>query len=218
MSQEAIQEFERRHGRADSFGRGVYFAKHVFAIHRMCSSPPRGAPIRVLDYGSGNGEFLAVCDAFGFEAHGVDRSAARRDISSHDRVYGTLEEAATHGPYDVISLFEVLEHVDEPRQLLDSLRRMMSDGAVLIVETPDCTGITSMEKEPHYRALIPLEHINIFEPATLRMMVEGAGFRSVKRPFVYATPDVKRVLKDLVRMLLQKKEGAGTQLYFRKEE
>jgi SAM-dependent methyltransferase len=217
MSSAAIHEFEMRHGRADRFERSAYFLKHVLALRSLLVRDSANLPIKVLDFGSGNGEFLSVCNAFGFEAHGVDRSDARRSISSHVRVHESLAAASSCGPFDVVTLFEVLEHVDEPRSLLVDLRNVLRSGGLLIVETPDCEGISSMEKEDHYRAIHPLDHINVFEAATLREFVERAGFIQIRKPVVFATANVVAALKSIIRWIIRRPEGVGTQQYFRKE-
>ena len=216
MSGEAIAAFEKRHGGWEAFQRGKHFAAHVLSICRLFESTLRKRTLRVLDFGSGNGEFLAACTSFGMQAHGVDRSMARRETSGRQQVHETLEDAARFGPFDAITLFEVLEHVDDPRELVSSLRKLLADDGILVIETPDCQGVDSMEMESHYRAIHPLDHINAFEGASLQKLVESTGFTRMSRPVVFSTELPAKVLKNLARIVLGRSEGSPTQQYFRK--
>jgi methyltransferase family protein len=75
MSGEAIAEFERTHGGDGRlFDRATHYTKHVLQLASLIEA----RALRVLDFGCGNGEFLAICHQFGFEAVGIDRSTAAR--------------------------------------------------------------------------------------------------------------------------------------------
>jgi 2-polyprenyl-3-methyl-5-hydroxy-6-metoxy-1,4-benzoquinol methylase len=48
------------------------------------------------------------------------------------------------GANESITPFEVLEHVDHPRAILEMLRALVVRGGILVLETPDCSGITDI--------------------------------------------------------------------------
>src|SRR5437868_600202 len=79
----------------------------------------RGEPPRVLDFGCGWGQFLSAAVLFGAEAYGVDRDADRLRSAGKGGtlVVARLEELpqSLRGRFDSISLFQVLEHLEEPR-------------------------------------------------------------------------------------------------------
>jgi 2-polyprenyl-3-methyl-5-hydroxy-6-metoxy-1,4-benzoquinol methylase len=219
MSGSAIAEFEARLGSGIQAERAAHFTEHAL---RICSASggaardPSLPAVRVLDYGCGNGEFLAICGAFGLDPVGVDRSAARREHASGLPVYADLASARAHGPFDVITLFEVLEHLDDPRALLLELRAELANNALLVVETPDCTGVDGIHTRLDYLKIHPLDHINAFEPASLRKLVESTGFVAEPRPFALATSDLRVVARRLAKSILRRGTQATTQMYFRK--
>jgi hypothetical protein len=59
---------------------------------------------------------------------------------------------------------------------LEMLRARLVPGGILVLETPDCSGITGIVSRRDYDNIHPLEHINGFTPATLRKMAERLGF------------------------------------------
>jgi 2-polyprenyl-3-methyl-5-hydroxy-6-metoxy-1,4-benzoquinol methylase len=217
MSAEAIKAFELTERSISAFDRAVSFAEHVVRIEAMMRySHPAGQRLKVLDFGCGNGEFLGLCAAFGLEAHGVDRSTARRDNASHVTVHAELEDAARHGPFDAITLFEVLEHLDDPAAVLKALRGLLNTNGLLVLETPNCLGVDDISTVADYRAIHPLEHINAFEPATLRAFTERLGFRCVDRGSTFVTASPRIALRRVIRHWLRPLLRADTRLYFRK--
>lgn len=197
MSAEAIAEFERTHGGPDRlFDRATHYTKHVLQLAAMV--PTR--PLRVLDFGCGNGEFLAICHQFGFESVGVDRSTARRDRAGVD-VFASADELDGR-PFHAITLFEVLEHLDDPSGVLTMLRGHLAPGGILILETPDCTGVERIETIHDYECIHPLQHINAFTPPTLRSIAERHGFESIAKPVSHVTANPIKVAKTEARRAL----------------
>jgi SAM-dependent methyltransferase len=208
MSAEAIAEFERTHP-ISAYDRAVQSTKHVLQLASLI--PAR--PLRVLDFGCGNGEFLAMCHQYGFEAFGVDRSQARRDKAGVS-VVASVDEL-DEKPFHAITLFEVLEHVDHPRAILEMLRGRLVPGGILVLETPDCSGIANIVSRQDYYNIHPLDHINGFTPATLRGIAERVGFHSIAKPVSHVTANPLRVAKTEAKRALSFALGPTTQQYFR---
>lgn len=210
MSAEAIAEFERVHGgRARLFDRAVHYTKHVMQLAELVDA----RPLRVLDFGCGNGEFLAICHQFGFESVGVDRSTARRDKAGVD-VLASIDELGAR-TFHAITLFEVLEHLDNPSGILEELRGHLEPGGILILETPDCTGVTGIWSVHDYECIHPLQHINGFTPATLRSIAERLGFESIAKPQSFATASAIKAAKTHLKRILRPILRPTTQQYFR---
>jgi 2-polyprenyl-3-methyl-5-hydroxy-6-metoxy-1,4-benzoquinol methylase len=220
MSGTAIADFEARLGGGVQAARAAHFTEHALRILARFgaeSRDPSLPAIRVLDFGCGNGEFLAICGAFGLDPVGVDRSAARREHASGLPVYADLAAARAHGPFDVVTLFEVLEHLDDPGTLLQELRAVMADGSLLVVETPDCTGVDAIRSRQDYVKIHPLDHINAFDPHSLRRFVESTGFVLEPRPFALAAAGLRVAARRVAGALLRRGNRETTQLYFRRD-
>ncbi|MFT3986246.1 class I SAM-dependent methyltransferase [Aestuariivirga sp.] len=216
MSTDAIRAFEDRLGPAfpRRFGAAARHVEHVLRIEKL-TRPVRaaGEAVRILDFGCGFGDFLEACAHFGFEASGVDRAPARRDASAV-KIMPSLPEAA--GPqYHAITAFEVLEHVDEPSDILAALSGHLMPGGILVLETPDCTGVTDIKTRSDYLKVHPLEHINAFTHGTLKSIAERNGFSLISRGASLVTTDPLRVARTLAKERLGRAENS-TQLYFRK--
>lgn len=133
------------------------------AVLRMREYQRRGwatKGCRLLDVGAGNGAFLKVALANGLDAEGVDpASETLREfaVTDHRMRHGLLEEQAFPSEsLDLITLHDVLEHVQSPVAMLKECARICKPSGAIIVEIPD------IEAEGGKRHLVP-EHL--FYPA-----------------------------------------------------
>jgi len=216
MSGEAIAEFAARRGpeAARTFTIGCGHVGHILRIERL-TRLLRGPddPVRLLDFGCGFGEFLEACAHFGFDVAGVDRALPRRD-KSRVKIVASLD-GLPKGQFHAITLFETLEHLDHPAEILKALYPLLHSGGLMILETPDCAGLSGITNRREYRLAHPLEHINCFTHETLTSIAERAGFKKITRGPALVMADPRRIAKRIARYLLRR-DGRSTQLYFRK--
>lgn len=221
MSQDAIEAFEAQIQTPMSrFEKSIEHVQHVLRLEKMTRGIRGEDPIRILDFGCGWGDFLATADRFGFIGYGIDRSSGRRNLGQHASIFADIdelmEEVGTDISFHAISLFEVLEHLDEPLAVLRTLSHLIVPGGVLILETPDCENVNDIVDLDSYRKIHPLDHINAFTAETLTSIARRAGFVPLKRPASYVTMDISNIAKTGIKQLLPRLQSVGTQKYFRK--
>ncbi len=114
-------------------------------------------PGRLLDVGAGKGEFLGRAKARGWSVTGVEPSPrfcehARTTlgIQVHQGFLGSVE-ALSDQTFDAITLNHVLEHVDEPRALLEYARERLTGEGVLFVEVPNCDSHMTRLVDSYFR-------------------------------------------------------------------
>jgi SAM-dependent methyltransferase len=85
---------------------------------------------------------------------------------------------------DVVTLMNVLEHVNDPFALLGQLKRILKPSGLLLIDVPNNTMVSLRGRLRHRWPELDLgEHINHFVPATLDRLLIRAGFAPVKRFF-----------------------------------
>jgi SAM-dependent methyltransferase len=102
---------------------------------------------RVLDVGCGTGFLLEQLAGRGFHGVGIDLSpesvehANRRlaELDAADRLAAQVGSAyePPAGPFDLIALTDVLEHLEEPRRCLAALREQLAPAGLLVISTPN---------------------------------------------------------------------------------
>lgn len=100
---------------------------------------PRG---RVLDVGCGRGEFLQVAQERAWEIRGteIDSEAVKTAPEPvREQVFiGPFENLPdTEQAFDVITLFDVIEHVRQPLDFLIEARRRLRSGGMVVITTPN---------------------------------------------------------------------------------
>ena len=129
---------------------------------------------RVLDFGSGSGEFLAAVRNLGCEAVGVEPG---RDYAAFARSqYGVdvLDEADDDrfpaGHFDVISTHHVFEHLRDPADVAERLARWLKPDGLLYIAVPN---MAATGKPPHER--FHFAHVHGFVRQTLDLTARRAG-------------------------------------------
>ena len=101
---------------------------------------------RLLDVGTGLGFFLAQARREGWEAEGLELSDkvaqyARRTLQLPVHV-GTLESVSLQtGRYDVMTLWDALEHFQNPKSSLLRIRELLVPGGMVVIRTPVCDSL-----------------------------------------------------------------------------
>lgn len=218
MTTDAIETFEVRARKKNplwDFDAERSRIAHVLRIEQLTRNIRSGNEhIRVLDFGCGFGQFVATCRKFGFRAFGVDRATPRINEAG-DHIVRSLDMIDSDIDFHAITLFETLEHLDEPGDVLAALSSRMKVGGLLILETPDCSGVKSIETRQDYLKIHPLDHINAFTPTTLKTIAERRGFKNIPRGNACVASGQANTIKSVVKYQIGRGER-GTQLYFRK--
>lgn len=139
---------------------------------------------RLFDIGCGDGGFLKAARELGYEASGFDfdpnavaKARALGLDAAASTFEATFEDPRLRGAFDVVTLFDVLEHVPEPAAMLTGAKGLVKPGGHMVVTMPD-------ERRPHpwnREALdYPPFHYTRWHPDSLRVLLEREGLRVLK--------------------------------------
>lgn len=151
------------------------------------------APARLLDVGAGIGLLLDEARKRGFSTVGVEPSrwlAAGAKERGHQVICGVLPHKDARGPFDIVCLIDVIEHVSDPVGLLRTIREVMAPDAKLVMVTPDVKSVLARLMGRHwwhFRAA----HIGYFDRTTLERACNSAGLKPIHalRPCWYFNAD-----------------------------
>lgn len=130
-----------------------------------------------LDIGFGQGALLAAAARGGWLSHGTELSRVALE-KGRARGFITTQgtEALADGAFDVVSLVELLEHVEDPLGFLKEARRVLRKGGCLYVTTPNAWSLNRWCLGANWTMFGPPDHITIFTPPGLRRLFRQAGF------------------------------------------
>jgi len=152
--------------------------KHVAAQYRYLPRQQPGALL--LDIGCGNGEFLSKVRALGWRAVGLEfdpKACAVGSSRGLQIVRGSVPNTPFESEsFDAITLHHVIEHVHDPRAVLDELLRLLKPGGTIVLTTPNWQSCGAAFFGAAWRGLEPPRHLVLFTPDALLRLVRDIGF------------------------------------------
>jgi 2-polyprenyl-3-methyl-5-hydroxy-6-metoxy-1,4-benzoquinol methylase len=138
---------------------------------------------KLLDYGCGLGFFLDAAYEFGFDVEGLEFNRDAIDYIKKRYRYEAYHpsEFRPSEPYDVVTMFDVIEHLREPFEKIAEVRRMLSEDGVIVILTADATSLVSRmmgKRLEDFRRI--KEHLFFFDRANLSSILEKQGFQVLK--------------------------------------
>ncbi len=164
-------------------------------------------PGRLLDIGSHIGVFVEVARDMGWQADGVEPSRWAADLACSRGLSvtcGTLDDLdAPPASYDLITLWDVIEHLPDPATELRRLHALLRPGGLLAVSTMDVDAPVARLLGRHWPWYMQM-HLFYFSRRTLTQLVERAGYEMVEvrrhRRIVRASYLVSRLERRLGRL------------------
>lgn len=137
-----------------------------------------------LDVGFGEGALLTLAEAHGWSCYGTEVSARALEFGRERGWYVTREphddaRFVTAG-CDVVTLIELLEHVQEPRVFLRDAARWLRPGGLLYATTPNAWSLNRWLLGSAWSVVSPPEHLSLWTPSGIRRALVEHGF-SVRR-------------------------------------
>lgn len=185
---ERIYTLDYFQGNPEKFGYADYVSesrlqeRNVAARVRAIESWVPGG--RALDVGCANGSFLA-CLGPGWEKHGVELSTELLAASPPPPgvcVFkgSILDFPQDRGPFDLVTLFDLLDHVPSPRAVLEKVSRLVRPGGIAVALQGDRSSLFARLAGRRWHIYIPPTHLWFFTRAGLTRLFEEHGFETLR--------------------------------------
>lgn len=149
-------------------------------VHMAIDGLPQG---RLLDIGCGVGDFLVHVKEKGWEVLGLEPSEDAKNIAEKRLSVRPLSpddsSTLTDASFDVITLWHVLEHVDDLKTQTSEIDRILKPGGRLVVALPNLQSFDCQYFKECWAAWDVPRHLNHFSSDTLQRMMVSLGFRPV---------------------------------------
>ncbi len=136
---------------------------------------------RLLDIGTAAGAFVAAARDAGWNAEGCEPNRwlgewGARHYGITIRQGSVFDQPYEDGAFDVVTLWDVIEHTLNPREMLDRSRTLLKAGGVLVVNYPDIGSWIARALGRRWLFLTSV-HLYYFDRRTMARMLASAGFR-----------------------------------------
>lgn len=165
---------------------------------------------RLLDIGAGTGQFQRLATAeMHAESYGIEPSSLRRQYALEQFELSLFKElvedpfwqTSFSAYFDLITLWDVLEHVNNPRQTLSHAVKLLKPGGIIAIDTPNRNVFPYRLSETAYRlsrgrcslfldsfyAAVPFGHKQIFTRQQLSTLFTETGLNQVSWRYNYAS-------------------------------
>lgn len=130
----------------------------------------------------GGGHFLDNAGS-GWEKYGVELSEEARRVAEGKGIaaFETLEEAAFPEEFfDVVTMFAVIEHLPDPKVVVEELTRVLKRDGLFVIMTGDAKSLKAKIRGKNWHMYRPPEHLYFFCAQSLDFLMDSFGFRKVK--------------------------------------
>ena len=138
---------------------------------------------RLLDVGCGNGDFLLVAKEMGWDCVGTEFSPKAVEICKSkglNVLQGDLKTLTDGlGAFDIITSFEVIEHINTPANEVGLMHKHLRPGGLLYITTPNFNSLMRILLGQRYDAIVYPEHLSYFTPSSLNYLMNMQGFKKI---------------------------------------
>lgn len=195
-----------------------FYLKQILELQKYA-----GNQAKICDIGCGLGSFLEECDKVGWSSYGIDISVYAIEEAKNKRIIkarwavGNIQDGIPfEEEFDIITCFDVLEHLEKPEAALSNMFHKLNVGGVLLLTTPNRRSriwkrISGWQEDETHISLKPKEE--------WEKCLRNVDFKIICSKTVFPLLSQKAGIKSLVGKLLAA-IGFGSTLYMlaRREE
>ena len=139
---------------------------------------------KLFDLGAGWGHFLYTAQLLGFDVYGIELAKmpylyAKNDLGLPVENIDFFKMEGFERYFDIITMWDVLEHIDGADELIRKCSVMIRDGGYMVIQVPQIDSFIAKREKENWN-MIGLDHVNYFSKKTIKLLFEKYGFRVEK--------------------------------------
>lgn len=161
----------------------------------------------LFDLGAGWGHFMLAARELGYSIYGIEISEQPYLYCTNDLKlpvdhidFFKMDETAQ---FDVVTMWDVLEHIDSADEFLDKCYKVTKPGGYLILQVPQIDSFIAKWQKDNWK-MMGLDHVNYFGKETITKILAAHGFEVVK---IKSSFEIKLFIMYTILPLLKKIKG-----------
>ncbi|WP_440653522.1 class I SAM-dependent methyltransferase [Candidatus Pelagibacter sp. HIMB1542] len=126
---------------------------------------------KLLDFGCGNGWFLDLAKnyykCFGYEINLNEKLKLKKKITFINNLTNLQKYK-----FDIITLFDVIEHLEDPAEIIDMCHKMLNKDGIILFFTPNCNSVGFYLMQEDQNLVIPPIHLTYFHKNTIKKLIK----------------------------------------------
>jgi spore coat polysaccharide biosynthesis predicted glycosyltransferase SpsG/2-polyprenyl-3-methyl-5-hydroxy-6-metoxy-1,4-benzoquinol methylase len=181
-----LDDYKKQYGKTyleDKNNINLLNGKRLDIIDSLVNTKRKDKPL--LELGCATGFFLECAKERGYAPEGIEISkyassyckyTAKLNVKQGD----FLKFEYSKPVYEVISMWYFIEHIKNFKDVILKAYKIMRDGGIIALSTPNCFGISGRNNISEYASRIPGDHYNEFSPFSMTSVLEACGFKVEK--------------------------------------
>lgn len=172
------------------------FEKYLKIIEKFTKSR------KIFDIGAANGHFLGLAKKRGWQTSGIEIShyAAQKAAEKGEEVLvGQFKNLDLNRKFDVITMWDVLEHLDDPLSYIKAISKHLESAGLLALTTVDRGSWWAKLFGRHWHLIIPPEHTFYYSLENLTKLLEENGFEIIKTKKIGRRSSLPSIFKTLYK-------------------
>jgi 2-polyprenyl-3-methyl-5-hydroxy-6-metoxy-1,4-benzoquinol methylase len=174
--------YQPHQGKAETFTDRLYRWVRVWNLNikrRLIEKYHKNG--RLLDYGCGTGAFLSHMKSAGWNVLGVEPSEKARSLGVLNGLNIQSDIGRISGSFDVITLWHVLEHIENAHEVIGHLSRKLTPNGILVIAVPNRDSIDAKIYKSCWVAYDAPRHLYHFRPRDMVRFLETHRLRIVSK-------------------------------------
>jgi SAM-dependent methyltransferase len=139
----------------------------------------------LLDFGCGVGGLCQIASEYGLRVAGIEPNTNARETAIKNcglRIYANLRalrEAQPEAQFDLVTMWDVIEHLRDPLRELRELCGLLQPGGWLLLSTPNAGSLRALLLRGRWENAVNRTHFYYFTRRSLHLMLKRAGFSKI---------------------------------------
>ena len=139
----------------------------------------------LLDIGAGTADFLSLCKIRGWEISGVEINSGARELAAEKGVNLLQDLSEVEGTYDVITLWHVLEHLPNLKEITKRLEELLKPGGTLLIAVPNFNSFDATYYKEYWAAYDVPRHIWHFSRGSMKKLFSSSMKLKSMKPMIF---------------------------------
>ncbi len=140
--------------------------------------------LKLLDIGSGSGQFLYEMKALGLDVGGIEpgdfSAEENKRYSLNIKKLDLIKSRYPQNSFDIITMNHVLEHTNNPHEVIMEIKRILKKKGVLIIGVPNSNSLAYKIFRKNWHQLDVPRHLINYSDKNLKFLLENYGFKISK--------------------------------------
>jgi 2-polyprenyl-3-methyl-5-hydroxy-6-metoxy-1,4-benzoquinol methylase len=135
----------------------------------------------LLDVGCGVGYFLDIAKERGWNVYGTEYTESALKIN-RDKGF-TMHEGKLNSEnypenhFDIVTSFEVIEHINNPQEDIEKVKKILRKGGALYATTPNFDSLSRRNLKENWNVIGYPEHLSYYTPTSMNFLLKSFGFQ-----------------------------------------